>query len=263
MRGAVDHVGAPLVVPEPLRAQTIEDGAEQRGAIEHRRVHHLTLTRRSCLEHPGEHAEREQHGAAGKVAEQAQRGRRRSIGGAHGLERAGQRDVVDVVSRGHGQGAVTAPPGHPGVDQGRIHHVAVGRSYPETLHDARSKALDEHVGVRSQRQEHRHTLGVLEVDPHGAPPAVQGLRGTGAVGRLIAHPGHHISEPGGRIVPRRRACPFDPDHVRTEVGEHHRRKRRRSHTGDLEHSEPHQGAASLAHQLRSASSIVAICRETT
>ena len=63
------------------------------------------------------------------------------------LERAGQRDVVDVVAGGVGVRAVLAPAGHAAVDEPRVAGEADVGAEAEALGHAGPEALDERVGL--------------------------------------------------------------------------------------------------------------------
>ena len=77
---------------------------------------------------------RQQHAAAAEVADQVERRHRRLAGAADRVQRAGQRDVVDVVAGARRQRAVLAPAGHAAVDEPRVareqHVRARGRAAP-------------------------------------------------------------------------------------------------------------------------------------
>ena len=65
-------------------------------------------------------AEGQQHAAAAHVADEVQRGQRALAGAAEVVQRAGHRDVVDVVAGVVRQRTVLAPARHAAVDQPRV-----------------------------------------------------------------------------------------------------------------------------------------------
>ena len=94
-------------------------------------------------------------------------------GAAEVRERAGERDVVDVVAGGLRERPVLAPAGHPPVDEARVAGEALVGPDAEALHHARAEALDERVGALDQVEQRRHAVGVLQVDGDVAPAAQQ------------------------------------------------------------------------------------------
>ena len=160
----VEHVGAPLVAPE-ARAGHAEEGGHQRGGpVHHGRVHDLAPTRGPRFEHRAHHPVGEVHAAAPEVAHQVE-GRHRGLAlPADAVQRAGQRDVVQIMAGGRGVGAVLAPPGHPAVDQARVAGETVFRSDPEPLGHAGPEPLQQPVGSLHERKHGLDTLPRLEVD---------------------------------------------------------------------------------------------------
>jgi len=84
-----------------------------------------TFARAADLEQAAQHAEGQHHGAAAHVADQVQRRRRRQPGMSHGVQRAADGDVVQVVAGGLRQWAVLAPARHASVHQPRIARQAL------------------------------------------------------------------------------------------------------------------------------------------
>ena len=97
-RAGIEHVDAALLAPALVREHAGEHRRKQRRALDHRRVHHLPLAGALRVEQRAGDAEREQHAAAAEIAHQVQRRNRRLAGAADGVQRAAERDVVDVVS---------------------------------------------------------------------------------------------------------------------------------------------------------------------
>ena len=129
------------------------------------------LPERAALDQRARDAEREQHAAAAEVADQVQRRRRRLAAPADRSERAGERDVVDVVARGVRERALLAPARHAAVDQARVAREADVGAEPEPLHHARAEALDQRVGAARPAQHGGDALGVLQIDADAAPAA--------------------------------------------------------------------------------------------
>ena len=143
----------------------------------------------------------------------------RLAGPARPVQRAGDRDVADVVAGHRREWTVLAPAGHPPVHQRGVDRVAVGRAEPEPLGDAGPEALQQRVRPGDQVEHDLPAVGVLEVDGD-RPAAAQHDVGVRA-GRVRAHV----------------AGALDPDHVRADVGEHHRGERAGTDPGQLHH--PH------------------------
>ena len=76
----------------------MEHHHQARGAIDHRGIDDLSLARALRLEQSADHAVRQQHPAAAEVADEIERRHRAFAPATDGLERAGERDVVDVVT---------------------------------------------------------------------------------------------------------------------------------------------------------------------
>ena len=86
-------------------------------------------------------------------------------------ERAGERDVVDVVAGRVRERTVLAPSGHAPVDEARVAREARVGPEPEPLGHARAEPLDERVGLLDQAQHGLDAVGVLQVDGDVAPAA--------------------------------------------------------------------------------------------
>jgi hypothetical protein len=140
------------------------------------------------------------------------------------VQRAGQRDVVDVVPGGLGERPVLAPAGHPAVDQPRVAGQADVRAEAQPLHHPGAEALDEGVGAVGQREDGVPLGRVLEVRGHGVPAAAQ------------QHLGVRRGQPAGAV---------DADHLGAQVGQQHAGEGRRRQPGELQH--PHAREGSAAH----------------
>ena len=93
-----------------------------------------------------------------------------AIGAASGRsvsrERAGERDIVEVVTGRLRQRAILPPAGHPAIDELRIALGAIGRAEAEPFHHAGPVALDQRVGRLDQRQRRLDPLRALEIERH-------------------------------------------------------------------------------------------------
>ena len=82
----VEHVGAPLVLPDAHGPEGVEHRHEDGGAVDHGRVDHLALAACAARSSSAAHdAEGEQHAAAAEVADQVER--------RHGRPRPGGRSA--------------------------------------------------------------------------------------------------------------------------------------------------------------------------
>ena len=76
----------------------------------------------------------------------SRRSRRGAAGATDGVEHAGERDVVEVVTRCLRERPVLSPPRHAAVHKSWIQGEAIVGTYPEPFCDPRSKAFDENIG---------------------------------------------------------------------------------------------------------------------
>ncbi len=149
-----------------------EDGR----AVDHRRVDHLALARRGrprrartrrrtpCSMPPPPKSPTRLIGGVGLRA-----------GPAEVRERAGERDVVDVVAGGLRVRAVLTPARHPAVDELRVAGEARVGPDPESLGDAGPEALDERVGLLDERSTVSTPSGCFRSTPIDRRPAVEDL----------------------------------------------------------------------------------------
>jgi hypothetical protein len=206
-RTAVEHVRFPVVIPGTEGAQAVHHGAQQGRTVGHGGVHHLALAGVAGFECGADDAEGEHHGAAAEVADQVQRRGRRGIGAAHGVQHAGQGDVVQVVAGGLRQRAVLAPAGDAAKDQFGVARQAGVRAEAEALHDAGAEAFDQDVGLFGQLQHDLARLGVLQVERERAAAA-----------------GHDVelrAEHGERVGGAGLGLAVDADDLGAHVGQHH------------------------------------------
>ena len=132
-------------------------------------------------------------------------------------ERAGERDVVDVVARLVRQRAVLAPAGHAGVDQPRVarrRQTSGPRPSRSATPGRKPSTSTSASAARAQHQ--RDAVGMLEVEPAERRPRDRHVE------RRQARRAPGSSRPG-RLV-----GPVDAEHVGAQVGEHHRAERRRA-----------------------------------
>ena len=215
----------------------------QRGrALDHRAVDDLALAGRAGADDAGQHAHREIQRAAAEIADQVQRRHRRPARRADRIQRARQRDVVDVVPGGMRDRPVLAPAGHPAVDQLRVAREADIGGEAEPLHDPRPKPLDQRVGPVDQPQHRRDRVRVFQIDRDVAAAALQQPEA-----RVLALAADVAPDIGGAI---------DPDHLGAHVGQQHRAKRRRADAGQLDDFHPLKRSHLAFLPLRAAQSIM-------
>ena len=158
------------LVPEPDRLEPPHHRHQERAAVDHRGVDHLALARTLRLEQAAHDPEREEHGAAAEVADEVDRWSRLRTLATEVRERAGERDVVDVVAGGLRVRTVLAPAGHAPVDQLRVPREADVGADAEPLGDAGTEPLRaarrpiRRVAARSRRRRdasgrHRSSAG--------------------------------------------------------------------------------------------------------
>ena len=107
-RAAVDDVIRPLVRPDALLAESLEGGHEMRDAIDHCNVDGLASPSLARVDQGRQHSHRQVERATAKIRDQVERRGRWAVGIAKAVQRARQRQIVDVVSR---LPAPAAPPG--------------------------------------------------------------------------------------------------------------------------------------------------------
>jgi hypothetical protein len=125
------------------------------------------------------------------------------------------------VSRRAGPRSVLTPAGDPREDQSRVDRRAGVGADAQTLAGAGPKAVQQHVGVGNKVQQLLR-IG-FDVQIHDPLAPVQQVKVLG---------GH-----------RQSTWTTDPDHVGTQVREHHCRVRARTDAAEFDHSHPVQGSA--------------------
>ena len=206
----------------PIAPHAPDRAHEVRRAVDHRGVDHLALARPAGLEDGADHAEGEEHAAAAVVADHVQRRGRGRADATEVRERAGERDVVDVVAGGVRHRALLPPAGHAPVDQARVAGEARVGAEPEALGDPGAEALDQRVGLLHQPQHGLDAVRVLEVDADVTPAA--------RVEHEPARPGRPADE----------LRPLDPHDLRAHVGQERAGERPRADADQLDHLHPVQ-----------------------
>ena len=219
MRASVEEILVAAFGPATERLHVEEERHQRCCAVAHRGVDDLApagfLRFQQCGEHADDHVER----AAAEIADQVERRHRRFLGADRG-KRAGDGDVVDVMTGGIGQRAFLAPAGHAAIDEPWIAREHDFRAEAEPLHHAGAKAFDQRIGAGKQVEHLCDRRLVLEVElDHLAAAArdrLHALLCTDAIERddLSAHVGqHHAGERTGTD-----AGEFDDAEARERAG---------------------------------------------
>ena len=124
------------------------------------------------------------------------------------------------MARGRRQRSVLTPTGDAGEDQPRVDRRALFGADAEPLAGARPEAVEQHVGLGREVEQHLRLL--LDVQVDDALAAV----------RQVDVLGGHLQTAG----------PAHPHHVGTQVGEHHRRMRSGPDTAEFDHFHPSEGS---------------------
>ena len=217
VRTGVEHVGSALVVPDAHGPEAMEEGHQRGRSVDHGGVDHLALPRSPSLDDATHQPEGEQHAASPEIADQVEGRHRRLSPTTHRLERAGQRDVVDVMAGALGVRTVLAPPRHAPVHEPRISSQTLVGADPQPLGHPRSESLQQRIGSVDQLQ-HGLDPGIgLEVDPDRAPSPI-----------------HHVGGRCGGVAAPNRRRPVDTDDIGSHVGEHHGAERAGPDPRDLD-----------------------------
>ena len=151
--------------------------------------------------------------AGGNVADRGADAGRRTAGMAGHRHDPAHRLDDHVVGRLAAVRSGVAEAGHRGIDQARETGVQGSPAVAELRHHARPVVLDQHVGARQQRLEHRAAVVGFEVEGDRLLAAVD----RGEIGRLAV-----LERPDVAAVVAR-ARHLDLDDARAEVAQHHRR----------------------------------------
>ena len=133
------------------------------------------------------------------------------------MQRAGQREVVDVVTGLLRDRALLSPSGHAGVDEARIDCAAGLGPKPEPLRHAGSIALDQRIGLGHELQHRRDRSGLLEVERERTFVAVVEV----------------VTRRRFRLGARARK-PIDAHHVGAEIAEQSPGERRRTYGAEFD-----------------------------
>ena len=163
-RARVEQVDPRLLAPHADRRHRVEEGHEQGRTIDHRGIDGLALSRALGMPQRGEHADKQQHGAAAVVADKVEGRCRRLVTSPDVRKHASHGDVVEVVPGRACPGPVLTPPRHPSVDQRRpAREASVGRE-PEPLHYSGPESFDEHVRLRDEVEDEIAACFLPDVD---------------------------------------------------------------------------------------------------
>ena len=204
----------------------MKEGHEQRRAIDHGRVDHLTLACALRMPERGKHAHEQQHRAAAVVAHEIERWRRGLITASNVREHARHGDVVEVVAGAARPGALLAPPGHAPIDERRASGQGGLRRQAEALHHTRAEALDEHMRFGDE---------VEDELPARVLPNVDDDTGAATARDVAQWIPQHETGPGG----------LDPDALGAKIGEHHRGEGCRPDASHLDETQTGQGSPHL------------------
>ena len=217
MGAAVEDVLAPRAVADAGRPQRVRRGHERGGAIDHRGIDGLSLSGLTRFVQSRDDAEREVEGAAAVVADQVERRRRWPAAAADGVQRSGERDVVEIVACRSRERSFLTPSGDPAVDESRIPGRAILRTEPEAFRHAGAEPLDERVGPLDETKHRLGPRGVLEIDRDARPAAVE----------KVVLRSHVDAESRVRHA-------IDAHHVGAELGKEHRAHRTRPDARELD-----------------------------
>jgi hypothetical protein len=171
MRAGVEVVRAALVRRETGSDHAVECRHQRGGTVDHRRVDDLSPARALRLKYAADDPESQIKGTAGEVADQVQGRGRRLAAPPESVQRADQRDVVDVVPRRVRQRPVLPPAGHPAVDETRVAGEAVIGAEAQPLGDAGTEPLDQRVGAFDKAQCESLAVRTLQVERQGSAAA--------------------------------------------------------------------------------------------
>ncbi len=218
-RPEVEDVGAGDVGPQALGAQSVEEGAQQRHAVDHRGIDNLARPGVEALEERAEDADHQQHPTAAVVAQQVERGSRRRVAPTQRVECSGEGYVVDVVPGHLGVRPLLSPARDTGVDQALVAAKTDLGPHAEPFGDPRPVAFDQDVGSVDQAKRRGQAVGLLEVDRDRSPPAGDEVDpAVTADHALLAG----LAVTGGRLI-----GPVYANHLRAEISEDHDAERTR------------------------------------
>ncbi len=199
----------------------VEEAHQAGHAVDDRGIDHLPLAAAFAFEQRRKDAHRAIHRSAAEIADEVLRRHGQFAALADRVERAGDGDVVEIVAGRLRQRAVLSPAGHSRIDQPRIGLEQFLRAQPQPLHHARTKAFDQHVGMRQRLLDECLAFGALEIDFRAVPGAFD----------------HRVH----RLV----TGAFDAHDLRAHIGQHHADMRARADA--LEFDDPEAGQRTVRH----------------
>ena len=217
-RAAVDQVRLALVAPPAGGREPLHEGHQRGGAIDDRSIDHLSLSGGAAFEQRRQYAEGGVERTAAEIAGKVERRRGRSRRRADGVQRTGQRQIIEVVARRARERAGLPPAGQPRIDEAGITREQGFRPEPQPFHHAGAKALQQHIGAFGEREHRFDSAGLLEVERGRAPAPVQQV--------------------GARMDAVGWPHPVDAQHIRAHVGQQHGAMRPRPDARNLQHPEP-------------------------
>ena len=165
-RAAVDDVVRPLIRPCALLAERLKGRHQMGHPIDHRDVESLALSRLSRVEHGRKNPHRQVERASAKVGDEIERRRRGAVGLSERVKRAGQREIVDVVSGLLSERTLLSPSGHAGEDEPWVGGETDLGPEAQPLHDAGPKAFDKRIGLGDRGEDRTDGAALLQVERH-------------------------------------------------------------------------------------------------
>ena len=170
------------------------------------------------LEQRRDHPQGQVEGTASKVAYEIQRRSRGLIVPADAVQRAGQSDVVEIMSGGLRQGTFLSPAGDAAINEARVAPRAVVGPKAQSLGDAGPEAFDQGIGLFDKPQHQPRAFRVFEIHGHRTPGATQEIE-------LARH-----ADPQARGLDA-----VDGQHVSPQFGQQHAAHRTWSYAGQFDH----------------------------
>ena len=177
--GPVTGQAARELEPAPRRRRAVGEHPRRhhreprQRAVGHRDVDELALAGDLALAQRDEDPDRRHQRAAAEVGDLAGRLDRRAVALAGQPEQPDEPEVVHVVAGAVAVGPVLAVAGDRAVDEPRVLLAQPLVADPEPVHHAGAEALEQHVGLAHEPQQHLAPRLALEVDADRALVAVQ------------------------------------------------------------------------------------------
>ena len=172
MRATIDEIFAAAIVNHTGGVQAVDRRHQRGGPVHHGGIHHLALAGLLRFEEGRDDAQRQVQGAATKVAHQVEGRCRRLAAPADGMRRAGEGNIVDIVTRCVGKGPRLPPAGNPAIDEPRIASQTRLRTQTQPLHHARSQAFDQGARLVQQTKRCLDARRRLEIDSDRTATAI-------------------------------------------------------------------------------------------